>query len=83
MRMLNSLNPDQDQYFVGPNLDQNCFQNSSAVISIVTTLAGTELKLFLKVYILKLFRIFGLVLAKKKLIFFKTFRGGGGGMISV
>ena len=30
IRVLNSLDPDQDRHFVGPDLDQNCLQSLSA-----------------------------------------------------
>ena len=30
IRVLNSLDPDQAQIFVGPDLDQNCLQRLSA-----------------------------------------------------
>ena len=30
IRMSNSLEPDQDRHFVGPNLDLNCLQRLSA-----------------------------------------------------
>ena len=37
IRVSNSLDPDQDQHYVGPDLGPNCFQRLSADVKVTTS----------------------------------------------